>query len=90
MRGISTRSSFVLSALVSLVVNRNPDVGAYMRKNIIAVYYIKIIHKRTQPHMVQWSITASEEAILTNGPGFESGDSQLEFEVWHDQIVLFL
>ena len=40
--------------------------------------------------MVQWSSTASDEAILTNGPGFESGDSQLEFEVQNVPIVLFL
>ena len=40
--------------------------------------------------MVQWSSTASDEAILTNGPGFESGDSQLEFEMRNDLIVLFL
>ena len=40
--------------------------------------------------MVQWSSTAPDEAILTNGPGFESGDSQLEFEVQHAPIVLFL
>ena len=39
--------------------------------------------------MVQWSSTTSDEAILTNGPGFESGDSQLEFEVQHVLIVLF-
>ena len=39
--------------------------------------------------MVQWSSTASDEAILTNGPGFESGDSQLEFEVRNVPIVLF-
>ena len=25
--------------------------------------------------MVQWSITASHEDILTNGPGFESGET---------------
>ena len=40
--------------------------------------------------MAKWSITASDEAILTNEPGFESGDSQLEFEVCHVLIVLFL
>ena len=57
---------------------------------IIAIYYIKIIHLWLQPHMVQWSSTASDEAILTNGPGFESGDSQLEFDVRHVPIVLFL
>ena len=39
--------------------------------------------------MIQWSSTASDEEILTNGPGFESGDSQLEFEVQHVVIVLF-
>ena len=39
--------------------------------------------------MVQWSSPASDEAILTNGPGFESGDSQLEFEVRHVPIVPF-
>ena len=31
--------------------------------------------------MVQWSSTASDEAILTNGPGFEGGEVQLQFEL---------
>ena len=39
--------------------------------------------------MVQWSSTASDEAILTIGPGFESGDFQLEFEVQDVPIALF-
>ena len=39
--------------------------------------------------MVQWFSTMSDDAILTNGPEFESGDSQLEFEVWHVSIVFF-
>ena len=39
--------------------------------------------------MVQWSSTASDESILTNGPGVESGDSQLKFEVRNVPIVLF-
>ena len=38
---------------------------------------------------MQWSSTASDEAILTNGPGFESGDSQLEFEVRRVPNILF-
>ena len=36
--------------------------------------------------MVQWSSTASDEANLTSGPGFESGHVQLKFEariVWN-------
>ena len=40
--------------------------------------------------MVQRSSTASDEAILTTGPGFESGDSQLEFEVRHVSFVFFV
>ena len=39
--------------------------------------------------MVQWSSTVSDEAILTNRPGFESEDFQLESEVRHIPIVLF-
>ena len=62
---------------------------AHICAKFIAIYYIKIVHQRTQPHMVQWSITASNEAIPTNGSGFESGDSQLEFEVRDVLIDLF-
>ena len=39
--------------------------------------------------MVHWSSTASDEAILTIGPGFESGDFQLEFEVQDVPIAFF-
>ena len=40
--------------------------------------------------MVQWSGTASGEAILMNGPGFESEDTHLKVEVLNVPIVLFL
>ena len=40
--------------------------------------------------MLQWSSTTSDGAILTNGPGFKSGDSQLEFEVRGVLIAFFL
>ena len=40
--------------------------------------------------MVQWSSTASDEAILTIGPGFESGEIQLEVEVLDGPIALLL
>ena len=39
--------------------------------------------------MVQWSSTASDEAILTNGPGFKSGEVQLQFEARVAPIALF-
>ena len=71
------------------LLNRNPALGAYMRPDFIAIYYTKIIHC-FHNRLVQWSSTAFDEAILTNGPGFESEDSQLEFAVWHTLIVLFL
>ena len=38
--------------------------------------------------MAQWSSTASDEAILTNGPGFERGESHLKFEVRVAPIAL--
>ena len=31
--------------------------------------------------MEQWSSPASDEAIQTNAPGFESGENQLQFDV---------
>ena len=63
---------------------------AEISAKIIAIYYINIIWQWSQPYMVQWSSTAPDGAILTNGPGFECGESQLEFEVRHVPIVLFL
>ena len=59
--------------------------------HICAKFYRDLLYQDntlpTQPRMVQWSSTASDEAILTNGPGFESGDSQLNFEVRNAPIV---
>ena len=40
--------------------------------------------------MAQWSSTASDEAIPTNGPGFESGETQLQFKVRVARIVVFV
>ena len=40
--------------------------------------------------MAQWSSTASDKVILTNEPGFERGEIQLEFEVQVAPIALFL
>ena len=63
---------------------------AHICAKFIAIYYIKIIHQSSQPHMVQWSSTTSDDAILMNVPGFKSGDSQLEIEVRHVLIVFFV
>ena len=43
-----------------------------------------------QPHMAQWSSTVPDEAILTNGPWFESGEVSLQFEVRVAPIAPFL
>ena len=40
--------------------------------------------------MAQWSSTTSDEAILTNGPGFESGEVQLQFDAQVAAIALCL
>ena len=39
--------------------------------------------------MAQWSSTTPDEAILTNGPGFESGEVQLQFELRTAPNALF-
>ena len=39
--------------------------------------------------MAHWSSTAPDEAIWTNAPGFESGETQLHFGVQVAPIALF-
>ena len=68
--------------------------GIHLLAHICATFYRDLLYQdntlATQPHMAQWSSTASDEAILTIEPGFESGDFQLEFEVQDVQIAIFL
>ena len=40
--------------------------------------------------MTQWSSTVPDEEILMNEPGFESGETQLQFDVRFAPIALFL
>ena len=68
--------------------------GIPLFAHICATCYRDLVYQDnttiTQPHMAKWSITASDEAILTNEPGFESGETQLQFEVQVTSITCFL